>query len=66
MDLPLRKCTAIPKDVPEFPPMESSDYERLRNQVRAMWITASQIFTCQKGDFGWGLFFSEDYSNSTR
>ncbi|KAK3916212.1 Somatic embryogenesis receptor kinase 4 [Frankliniella fusca] len=67
MDLPLRQCSASPiSDLPDFPPMDCEEYQKLKHEIRAMWIVASHIFTCKKGDFGWGLFFSEDFDHSGR
>lgn len=67
MDLPLRKCTASPSNLPDLPPMDPADYQRLKNQVRAMWISAqAHKLTCQKGPFGWGLFFSKEFETSDR
>ncbi|XP_034253862.1 uncharacterized protein LOC117652823 isoform X2 [Thrips palmi] len=62
MDLPLRRCKAMPKNMPNFPEMGFDDFQKLKDQVREMWITASHIFTAKKGPYGWGLFFREEQS----
>jgi len=62
MDLPLRKCTAVPSDLAEdFPAMDSGEFQTLKDQIRTMWIYASHMFKCSKGSYGWGLFISEDF-----
>lgn len=66
MALPLRKCCAVPKALPSLPPMDAEAFQTLKNDVRTMWISASFVFTCQKGPFGWGLFFKEECVSNSR
>ena len=67
IDLPLRKCKAIPNNyLPDFPPMDPGEYQNLKNQVRSMWISASHSFKYRKGVNGWGLFFSEDFESNVK
>ncbi|KAJ1518902.1 hypothetical protein ONE63_011488 [Megalurothrips usitatus] len=66
LKLPLRTCIAKPNCLENFPPMESSKYLRLKDQVRTMWMSASVIFKCRKGELGWGLYFSEEFETYAR
>lgn len=67
LDLPLRKCSARPADLPDFPAMQQKDFHMLRRHIRSMWVEASFLFSCKKGDYGWGLFAAKDYEqNSSR
>lgn len=66
MDLPLRRCTAPASELPDFPPMDPVEFAKLKAQVRSMWISASHIFTCRRGEYGWGLFLSEEFGQNGR
>ncbi|KAK3920944.1 DNA damage-inducible transcript 3 protein [Frankliniella fusca] len=67
LDLPLRKCSAIPEDDSNFPPMDSASFKALKSRIGRMWINASHLFECCKTDErGWGLFVSKDYNKNER
>lgn len=65
LGLPLRKCSAVPKDDPQFPAMDSNSFRILKRNVANMWVSASYLFTSGRTDsLGWGLFVSDDYQKN--
>lgn len=67
MDLPLRRCTAIPTEaLIEFPAMDQCEFQQLKDQVRKMWIFASYYFTCNKTKHGWGLIFADAFDGNEK
>lgn len=57
LGLPPRKCTALPGTWGK--PMEDAPFERLKLQVRRMWLRAGLLFKCFQNDDGWGLKVSD-------
>lgn len=66
LDLPLRRCSAVPADLSDSNAMNSTDFRILKREVRTMWIRASLYFSCKKSEHGWGLFFGEDFEKLGR
>ncbi|KAK3931988.1 SCY1-like protein 2 [Frankliniella fusca] len=67
LGLPLRKCSAVPKDDPQFPAMDSNSFRILKRNIADMWVSASYLFTSGRTDsLGWGLFVSDDYQKNER
>ncbi|XP_034246115.1 uncharacterized protein LOC117648059 [Thrips palmi] len=66
MKLPLRKCSAAPSCLSNFPRMGSTAFQELKDELKNMWMFAALIFQCRKGERGWGLYFSEAFETHAR
>lgn len=67
MGLPLRACKARPREGAHlFHAMDPDKFEELKKQIYEMWKATSLLLQGRKGNYGWGLCFSDNFEKYSK